>query len=183
MLKKRLLVGTTVAAVATGLIVGNLVLGPAFAKSTNSPTPTQCAVQSAADEAAVKGPDVDAVEEEVGDQDANVDNQAQEPSYSGSILVDESQYDGLNEADEAAALQSKATISAADAEAAVLAANPGTTVVKTELDNENGVLVYSVELSNGKDVKVDAGNGQILHTEAAGLDSESELEGQETAEN
>jgi uncharacterized membrane protein YkoI len=34
-----------------------------------------------------------------------------------------------------------------------------------ELDNENGVVVYSVELDNGLDVKVDAGNGNILHTE------------------
>jgi uncharacterized membrane protein YkoI len=38
-----------------------------------------------------------------------------------------------------------------------------------ELENENGSVVYSVELTqSGKayDVKVDAGNGQILHSEA-----------------
>jgi len=84
--------------------------------------------------------------------------------------VDQAQTEGMSEADEAAALQSQAVISPADAEAAALAANPGTTVVKTELDNENGVLVYSVELSNGLDVKVDAGNAAILHTEQAGND-------------
>ena len=95
----------------------------------------------------------------------------QDPSYNGSITVDQAQTDGTSEADEAAALQDKATLSAADAEAAALAANPGTTVVKTELDNENGVLVYSVELSNGQDVKVDAGNATILHSEQAGNDS------------
>jgi hypothetical protein len=33
------------------------------------------------------------------------------------------------------------------------------------------VLVYSVELSNGMDVKVDAGTGTVLHTEQAGDDA------------
>jgi uncharacterized membrane protein YkoI len=74
----------------------------------------------------------------------------------------------MSETDEAAALQDKATLSAADAETAALVANPGVSVVKTELDNENGALVYSVELSNGSEVKVDAGNGAILFSEAGG---------------
>ena len=39
--------------------------------------------------------------------------------------------------------------------------------VKTELDNENGALVYSVEFSNGTDVKVDAMTGNVLGTESA----------------
>jgi uncharacterized membrane protein YkoI len=39
------------------------------------------------------------------------------------------------------------------------------------LDNENGSLVYSVELSNGTDVKVDASNGAVLHAET-GADKE-----------
>ena len=105
-----------------------------------------------------------------------VNSEVQSPSYIGSITVDQTQYEGMSEADETAALQAKATISTTDAEAVAIAANPGTKVVKTELENENGVLVYSVELSNGKDVKVDAGNGQILHTEVDELDSEDESE-------
>lgn len=110
----------------------------------------------------------------------------QDPSYSGNIAVDQAQTDGMSEADEAAALQGQATIAAADAEAAALAANPGATVVKTELDNENGALVYSVELDNGLDVKVDAGNSAILHTEQAGndgaeMDEAGETEGAEAA--
>jgi Peptidase propeptide and YPEB domain. len=106
-------------------------------------------------------------------QEAGPDDQVQEPSYTGSIRVDQAQYEGLSEADEAAALQGMATISADQAKAAAVAANPGTTVVKVELDNENGVLVYSVELNNGLDVKVDAGNGAILHIEQAGADQET----------
>jgi len=100
-------------------------------------------------------------------QEAGPDDQVQVPSYAGSIVVDQAQYEGMSEADEAAALQKMATISADQAKAAAEAANQGATAVKVELDNENGVLVYSVELSNGLDVKVDAGNGAILHSEQA----------------
>jgi len=101
-------------------------------------------------------------------------DQVQEPSYTGSTSVDEAQYEGVSEADEAAALQGQATISAEEAQAAAEAANPGTTATKVELDNENGVLVYSVELDNGLDVKVDAGDGSVLHTEQAGEDGKEE---------
>jgi len=173
MLKKRLLVGTGIAAVAiASFLLGNLTIGPVFAQTqpATSPTPAQCDVQSADDdaaEAAVEGPDVDAVEEEVGDQGADVDSQTQEPSYTGSILVDETQFGGLSETDEAAALQPMAVISSDEAKATAEAANPGSTALQVELDNENGVLVYSVELDNGLEVKVDAGNGTILHTEQA----------------
>jgi len=169
---KKVLTGTGIAAVlAIGVIIGSLTLGPVFAQTQPNTTPTQAVTQSSNNSSAednINGPDLDNVEEQVGDQN-QVDEQ--QPQYAGSITVDEAQYHGMSEADEAAALQSKATISAADAEQAAIAANPGTTVVKTELDNENGVLVYSVELSNGMDVKVDAGNGQILHTEQAGNDA------------
>jgi len=41
------------------------------------------------------------------------------------------------------------------------------TAVKVELDDEDGKLVYSVEFSNGTDVKVDAMTGSVLGTESA----------------
>jgi len=155
MLKKRP-TGTGIAAALTGMfLLGSLVITPGCAQTPANTTPTQAVIQSSITGSAednIKGPDLDNIEE-------------QQPQYTGSITIDESQYEGVSEADEAAALQAKATITSAQAEAAALAANPGTTVVKTELDNENGVLVYSVELSNGMDVKVDAGNGKILYTE------------------
>lgn len=140
----------------------------------------QCGDQNAPDgQEAAADVDTDNIEEQAGEQvedgqpdtaeapgaeDAGQDEQT--PSYVGSITVDQAATEGMSEADEATALQSQATISAADAEAAALAANPGTTVVKTELDNENGALVYSVELSNGTDIKVDAGTGSILFTDS-----------------
>ncbi|MEZ4768663.1 MAG: PepSY domain-containing protein [Caldilineales bacterium] len=95
----------------------------------------------------------------------NENDAIQDPSYTGSIAVDDQATTGLDEAAEASSLQGLATVSPADAEAAALAANPGATVVKTELDNENGSLIYSVELSNGMDVKVDAGNAAVLYTD------------------
>ena len=130
-------------------------------------------------EAAETGPDTDDIQEECGNQvndesdDANEPDDedtgldVQDPNYTGSISVDEAQYEGMSEADEAAVLQQYTTISAIEAEAAVLGANPGATLVKSGLDNENGILVYSVELDNGVDVKVDAGNGTILFADSA----------------
>jgi uncharacterized membrane protein YkoI len=169
---KKVLTGTGIAAALTAMyFLGSLAVAPVLAQSQSSATSTQVVVQSSNSSSAednVKGADLDNVEDQVGDQN-QVDEQ--QPQYTGSITVDESQYQGVSEADEAAALQTQAIITSAEAEAAALAANPEASVVKTELDNENGVLVYSVELSNGMDVKVDAGTGTVLHTEQAGNDA------------
>ena len=159
----------------------------AFAQGTTPTAPTSdCSAQDDdAVEAADTGPDTDNIEEQVGEQvkdgqpdgaeeaeaAGEPDSGAQEPAYTGSVSVDQSQTESLSEADETAALQGQAAITAAEAEAAALTANPGASVVKTELDNENGALVYSVELDNGADVKVDAGNGAVLFTDS-GADSE-----------
>jgi len=89
-------------------------------------------------------------------EDVEEESDNQFPTYEGSIKVP---------TPEPADLSSMAKITVDDATAAVLKAYPGAKVVKVELDNENGVLVYSVELNNGTDVKVDAGNGEILHVE------------------
>jgi uncharacterized membrane protein YkoI len=105
------------------------------------------------------------VEPAAAQQENGADAQIQEPLYSGSIAVDQAQQEGMSEAHEAAALQGMATITAEEAKSAAVAANAGAAAVRVELDNENGVLVYSVKMSNGLDVKVDAGNGQVLHVE------------------
>jgi len=81
----------------------------------------------------------------------------QASAYSCSIKVPEP---------EPTDLTSLARISADKAMAAALAAYPGSRVRRVELKNENGCLVYAVSLSNGLEVKVDAGNGQVLHTES-----------------
>jgi uncharacterized membrane protein YkoI len=57
-------------------------------------------------------------------------------------------------------------IKAHDALNAAQNAYPGIKVKKVELDNENGCLVYSVELRNGGEILVDAGNGKVLRQES-----------------
>lgn len=98
----------------------------------------------------------------------------QEPSYQASIKVPEP---------EPKDLAPLATITEGQAREAALKANPGTSVKATALENENGNLVWSVQLSNGMDVKVDAGNGQVLVTDKSDGDSEQGVEGQKEAEN
>lgn len=167
------------------LVVGAMgaLSNQVFAQSSTPQAQSQdCSAQDDdAAEAPETGPDTDNIELECGDQfedgqsdeaeGSEADDGVQEPLYTGSIIVDQAQTEEVSEADEASSLQGKAVISAAEAEDAALAANPGTSVVKTELDNENGSLVYSVELSSGADVKVDAGNGTVLFTDS-GADSE-----------
>jgi len=107
--------------------------------------------------------------------------EVQEPTYTGSIQApaeDESQ----SEADEAAQLAPLATISADDAAAAASAVVPGD-VGKVELDNENGAVVYSVEITDTTggetDIKVDAGDGTILNQQTDDGDGEADNEADE----
>jgi uncharacterized membrane protein YkoI len=67
---------------------------------------------------------------------------------------------------EPADLSALAKIKAGAAMTAVKKAYPGLAVKKVELDNENGCLVYSLELSDGGEVLVDAGNGKVLRKES-----------------
>jgi uncharacterized membrane protein YkoI len=101
----------------------------------------------------------------------------QSPSYRSSITAPEQEFE--SEAAEAQALRSKATVSEAEARSAALAAVPGTPG-QIELDNENGNVVYSVEITKADgakiDVKVDAGNAKVLHQEADDGDDVNEAE-------
>jgi uncharacterized membrane protein YkoI len=92
---------------------------------------------------------------------ANPNNNVNEqyPNYVGSIQAPE------NAADQQ--LSTLATISSDQAKAAALK-DPtvaGGTVTSVSLDDENGNLVYSVQIAKGStsyDVKVDAGTGSVL---------------------
>lgn len=69
-----------------------------------------------------------------------------------------------NEAAESSSLRLIAKIGPEQASASALQAVPGK-VIKVSLDNEDGNLVYSVEIKTSTgvvDVKVDAGNGKVL---------------------
>jgi peptidase YpeB-like protein len=79
-----------------------------------------------------------------------------------------------NDQAETAALASQAKITADQANTAALAQFAGGTVKKTELDSENGTVVYSVSLTDSagkrQDVKVDATSGKVLQAQAEGAD-------------
>jgi len=87
----------------------------------------------------------------------------QSPGYPCSIKVPKP---------EPADLAALAKITAEQAMAAAQAAYPGSKVQKVELENENGCLVFCVSLSNGLEVKVDAGTAAVLRHEQG--DSEDE---------
>ncbi len=75
--------------------------------------------------------------------------------------------DGVSESqDNASALQGQAGITQEEAEAIALTQYPGAKVVATELENEGGTLLYSIELDNGAEVEVNANDGTLLPAEA-----------------
>ncbi len=89
--------------------------------------------------------------------------------------------EGANETAESGALASLATVTPDEAAAAALKAVPGT-VTDSQLEDENGYVVYSVYVTAADgsltEVKIDAGNGSMLAQEAAG----SETADSETAD-
>ena len=102
----------------------------------------------------------------------------QEPSYTGSVTAP-AEDESLTETEEAESLKGLARITADEAQAAALKAVPGT-AGKVELDNENGSVVYSVEIADSAgaevDVKVDAGNGAVLDQQADDGDEADEAD-------
>lgn len=121
----------------------------------------------------------------------DADKEHNEPTYTGSIAApkDTGTENETTESDaaESAALAALAKISEADARAAALTQFPGATVQKASLEDENGSVVWSIELTDAnkvaQDVKVDAGNGTILAVEAGGDESEgNESEGAEASD-
>ncbi len=106
----------------------------------------------------------------------NQQQNVQDPSYVGSIAAPQDA--------NAQTLASLAKITAGAAEKAALAKFPGATVMKTELDSENGYLVYSVELQTAagvKDVRVDAGNAKILYVGSGGTNEPAEYNAEQTS--
>jgi hypothetical protein len=57
------------------------------------------------------------------------------------------------------------TIDLLKAQQIALEGNPGTVVTKVELDGEDGVLEYAIQLDNGIEVDIDAMTGTITKTE------------------
>ena len=118
---------------------------------------------------------------QTNDEPAAENDDAQEPDLNGSVQAPEGD-EGTSEADESKALESLATITADEAIAAATDAVPGTADA-AELENENGSVVYEVEVTGDdgstSEVKVDAGNGAVLDTEAEDDEAEDDESGEE----
>ncbi len=164
------------------------VVGMSLVRSTAA---SAAAKPAATPSVSANAQDTDQVEEQVGDQnEADDQSEAAEPAKADEAGPDETtdqSEPGIVGSvavpdPEPSDLSGLAKITAAKAEALALAANAGTTVVKTELDNENGYLVYSVELASGTGVKVDAGDGTILASQDAGPQDEQGGAGDENSE-
>lgn len=85
-----------------------------------------------------------------------------EPAYKSSAQVAP---EHPNDAAEHAAMRKVTKISLAEAQRLAQKAAPGAELVKAELDNEDGNVVYEVEFAqNGyeRTVIIDAGNGKVL---------------------
>jgi uncharacterized membrane protein YkoI len=114
-------------------------------------------VTEAPDKEQVAGPDTDKVEEQVGDQNAQ-----DTPAETTNEPAEAKGSDGQNAAPTGTpSITSDAAIQAAQAYLNTTASGTAT------LDDENGKLVYSVDL-NGSDVKVNAVNGAVLGVDQVG---------------
>lgn len=95
----------------------------------------------------------DVMEEEKADDPSDEHEEEEEASFD-------------DEANDDAALAGKATLTVAQANDIALAANPGATIVKTKLGDENGTIIYEVliKTADGKiaEIKVNVTNGGIL---------------------
>ena len=163
-MKRALYLSGAAGLLAGGYLLGSITLGGALAQ-TPSHTPTQTQTQQPAP-AASQG-----------------QTEAQDPAYGSSVATAQDQA-GQNETGEAQALAGKAKITSDQAKAAALVQFPGATIQKVGLENENGSVVYGVQLSDAsgkaQDVKVDAGTGKVLNVQAGGADG-PDAGGQETA--
>jgi uncharacterized membrane protein YkoI len=155
-----------------GILVGtagiaNAAIGSGSTDTNPSATATQASTPDPTDaDGGTEGNEATEANE-ANETDGGTEGADEAPKYTSSITVPDGT-EAANESDEETALADVATITADDAAAAAVASTPGT-VGEIELENEDGNVVYSVEIdtASGKvEVKVDAGNAKVLDTQA-----------------
>jgi len=179
-------------AAALGLALGSVGIGLAINPATPAPVvPSSQVTSQGATDTAAELPGANGateVSESLGTNEVPEANEAPEangavehgdeatevedPSYESSISAPTDE--GASEADEGKSLESLVTVTPEQARDAALTAVSGT-VGEVELENENGAVVYSVEITDASgsrfDVKIDAGNAAVLYQ---GVDDDSE---------
>lgn len=158
---------TVLLALATSAAVAVPLAGYAFAQNTPAARTTVAQTQTGTQNEGAEGSE-----------------QNETPAYRGSIqLPAEQPGTEVPDAQEEAQLRALAKITPQQASQAAQAAVPGT-VTSVKLEDEDGSLVYAVVIGQ-TEVKVDAGNGKVLHQEAADTENENggnEQEGSEQGE-
>jgi uncharacterized membrane protein YkoI len=125
----------------------------------------------------IQVPDDSNEREEAGDSEEGENKEENKAAEANEANESQDREDGDEAEDraegaESERLKSLARITPEQASAAALAQVPGT-VTKVELENEDGNVVYGVEIKTAhgeSDVKVDAGDGRVLHVEKDGED-------------
>lgn len=167
-------------AIYTGFAAAGLLAGAAGLSAAASSDSAPAAVSAQADPTPTPEPaPADTPGDEVNEANEAPEDEAGEqnesPAYTSSVTVDEA-VDGVSEADENAALAPLATITADQATATASASQAGS-VVSTQLENENGNVVFAVLIDTGNgmvDVKVDAGDGTVLSSDSGDDGEEGE---------
>lgn len=162
---------------AAGVLAAVVVGGGASIAAASGGGPTATASGAAAGQQEPDGETAD------GPDGAPGSEEEQDPALTGSVPApaETAQGDGQegpgSEDREQVALQALATLTPQQAEQAALAAVPGT-VAETELDDENGYVVYGVEVAGADgtvtEVVIDAGNGAVLAQQAEEADDAGE---------
>ena len=109
------------------------------------------------------------------------------PATTGTpTAVVQGEQPGTNEASEPALDPALVKITADQARAAALAKFPGATIKQVELQDENGALVWGVELTDAsgqtQEIKVDGNSGQLVSTQADGTEGSGTPEAPGAAE-
>ena len=169
-------------ALLVGVVIGGLTLGPVFAQTTTTAPATTVGFDKAAAAALDKFQGAVVREIEVRTQNGvavyvvelkQADGScaaATIDAATGSVLSSNTgNHEGDNDADDVALPAPKVTLD--QAKTTALAKYTGATFVKSDLDSENGTLVYQIELktTDGKyvEVIVNANTGAIVTTQTA----------------
>lgn len=167
-IRNRRVLASGLTALALAAVVGGIAAA--------QPSPVDSAATGSSDAAATDAPDDDDEVEE------------QEPSLDGSVQApDDESLSEQEEADQLAQLDGLIS----ESEAITAATADGGTADRVELGNENGSVVWEVEVTRAdgtvEEVVIDAGNGDVLATEVEDdqddEENESEDDDNESEEN
>lgn len=195
---KRISTGTGIAvAIALGVLIGSLTLVPIFASDhLTVTTSTSITADQAKAVVLAQYPGATITSIKLENEDGSLVYEIKLKTTDGKSLevsvdvqtkaVLQNEASETESEDEHEAIATQASITSDQAKAAVLVQYPGATIPNVKLENDDGSLIYKIELktTDGKniEVKVDAQNGEIIQTETAEHGSQNEVEEQETPE-